>query len=54
MQNRSKLEIKDTTDTASSVSYLDIHLKIDSGCRLRMKLYDKEMQVGILDTRMHT
>ena len=31
-------EIKDITDTARSVSYLDLHLKIDSGGRLISKL----------------
>ena len=36
-----ELEIKDTTDTDRSASYLDIHLKIDSEGRLRTKLYDK-------------
>jgi len=36
-----ELEIKDTTDTDRSASYLDLHLKIDSERRLRMKLYDK-------------
>jgi hypothetical protein len=30
-----KLEIKDTTDTDRSASYLDLHLEIDSGGRLR-------------------
>ena len=34
-------EIKDTTDTDRSASYLDLHLKIDSEGRLRMKLYDE-------------
>jgi hypothetical protein len=34
-------EIKDTTDTDRSASYLDLHLDIDSEGRLRMKLYDK-------------
>jgi hypothetical protein len=34
-------EIKDTTDTDGSASYLDIHLEIDSEGRLRTKLYDK-------------
>jgi hypothetical protein len=33
-------EIKDTTDTDTSASYLDIHLEIDSKGRLRTKLYD--------------
>ena len=36
-----ELEIKDTTDTDRSASYLDLHLEIDSEWRLRMKLYDK-------------
>ena len=35
-----ELEIKDTTDTDRSASYLDLHLKIDSEERLRTKLYD--------------
>jgi hypothetical protein len=37
-----ELEIKDTTDTDRSASYLDLHLEIDSEGRLRTKLYDKE------------
>ena len=36
-----ELEIKDTTDTDRYVSYLDLHLEIDSEGRLRTKLYDK-------------
>ena len=36
-----ELEIKDTTDIAKSASYLDLHLEIDIGWRLRPKLYDK-------------
>jgi hypothetical protein len=32
--------IKETTDTARCVSYIDIHLKIDSEGRLRMKRDD--------------
>ena len=38
-----ELEIKDTTDTDRSASYLDLHLKIDSEGGLRTKLYDKEI-----------
>ena len=34
-------EIKDTTDTDRSASYLDLRLQIDSGGLLRKKLYDK-------------
>jgi hypothetical protein len=36
-----ELEIKDTTDTDRSASYLDPHLEFDSEGRLRTKLYDK-------------
>ena len=36
-----ELEIKDTTDTDRSASYLDLHLEIDSEGRLRTKFYDK-------------
>ena len=36
-----ELEIKDTTDTDRSASYLDLHLEIDNEGRLRTKLYDK-------------
>jgi hypothetical protein len=35
-----ELEIKDTTDTDKSASYLDLHLEIDTEGRLRTKLYD--------------
>ena len=34
-------EIKDTTETDRSASYLDLHLEIDSEGRLRSQLYDK-------------
>jgi hypothetical protein len=36
-----ELEIKDTTNTDSSASFLDLHLDIDSDGWLRTKLYDK-------------
>ena len=36
-----EFEIKNTTDTDRSASYLDLHLEIDSEERLRTKLYDK-------------
>jgi hypothetical protein len=35
-----ELEIKDTTDTDRSASYLDIHLQIDNEGQLRTKLYE--------------
>jgi hypothetical protein len=37
-----ELEIKDTTDTDRSASYLDLHLKMNSDGRLRTKLYHKQ------------
>jgi len=37
-----EFEIKDTTDTDRSVSYLDIHLDIDSEVRIRTNLHDKD------------
>ena len=36
-----ELEIKDTTDTARSASYLDIHLENDIQIRLRIKPHYK-------------
>ena len=39
-----ELEIKDTTDTDMSASYLDLHLEIDNEVRLRTKLNDKTFQ----------
>ena len=33
----------DTTYTARSASYLDVHLEVDNDDRLRTKLYHKEM-----------
>jgi hypothetical protein len=36
-----ELEIKDTTDTVTTASYLDLHLEIDSQGRLRTKLRQK-------------
>ena len=36
-----ELDIKDTTVTAVSTSYLDIHLEIDNETLLRTKAYDK-------------
>ena len=35
-----ELEIKDTTDTTRSASYLDLHIESNSGARLRTKLYN--------------
>jgi hypothetical protein len=41
-----ELEIKDTTDTDMSASYLDLHLDIDSDGRLGTKLYDKRDDIN--------
>jgi hypothetical protein len=41
-----ELEIKDTTDTDRSASYLDLHLDVDSEGRLRTKLYDKRDDIN--------
>ena len=35
------IEVKDIKDNKKSVSYLDLHLEIDNGGRLKTKLYDK-------------
>ena len=42
-----ELEIKDTTNTNRSASYLDLHLEIDSEGRLRTKHYDKRDNFNI-------
>jgi hypothetical protein len=34
-------EVKNTTDTQKSTSYLDLHTDIDNRGRLKIKLYDK-------------
>ena len=39
----SELEIKETTDTSTSASYLDLYLYIDNTGRLKSKLYDKRV-----------
>jgi hypothetical protein len=37
----SELEIKETTDTASSASFLDLYLEFDDSGQLTTKIYDK-------------
>jgi hypothetical protein len=39
-----KPEIKDTTDTDRSASYLDLHLEIDSEGRLRTKIITRNIK----------
>jgi hypothetical protein len=36
-----ELEIKKTTDTASSASFLDLYLEFDDSGQLSTKIYDK-------------
>jgi hypothetical protein len=43
-----ELEIKDTTDTNISASYLDSYLNIDSDRRLRTKLFDQRYYFNFL------
>jgi len=42
------LEIKNNTDGAMSVSYLDLHIEIDSEGQLIMKLYEKRDDFNFL------
>jgi hypothetical protein len=36
-----ELEVKETTDTASSASFLDLYLEFDDSGQMRTKIYDK-------------
>jgi hypothetical protein len=36
-----ELEIKDITESSTSTSYLDVSLKLDTGGKLTIQLYDK-------------
>jgi hypothetical protein len=36
-----ELEVKETTDTASSASFLDLYLEFDDSAQLSTKIYDK-------------
>ena len=36
-----ELEVKETTDTASSASFLDLYLEFDDSGQIRTKIYDK-------------
>jgi hypothetical protein len=39
--NPPELEVKETTDTASSASFLDLYLEFDDSGQLNTKIYDK-------------
>jgi hypothetical protein len=45
-----ELEIKDTTESDKSASYIDILLNIDSKGRLTTKLYDKGYDLTLLSS----
>jgi hypothetical protein len=38
-----ELEVKETTDTASSASFLDLYLEFDDSGQLSTKIYDKRI-----------
>ena len=37
----SELQVKETTDTASSASFLDLYIEFDDSGQLSIKIYDK-------------
>jgi hypothetical protein len=39
-----ELEVKETTDTASSASFLDLYLEFDDSGQISTKIYDKRLQ----------
>ena len=43
-----KLEIKDTTETVISATYLDLHLEVDGKRKLLTKLYNKRDDFSFL------
>jgi hypothetical protein len=44
-----ELELKDSTDTAKTGSYFNLHIEIDSEDRLRTKLYKRWFQFLIVN-----
>jgi hypothetical protein len=46
-----ELEVKETTDTASSASFLDLYLEFDDSGQLSTKIYDKrdDFNFGVMD-----
>jgi hypothetical protein len=41
-----ELEVKETTDTASSASFLDYYLEFDDSGQLSTKIYDKRVALA--------
>jgi hypothetical protein len=50
-----ELEIKETTDTASSASFLDLDLEFDDSGQLSTKIYDKrdDFNFKIINIKRH-
>jgi hypothetical protein len=48
-----ELEVKETTDTASSTSFLDLYLEFDDSGQLSTKIYDKRESARRLEGIMH-
>ena len=46
----SELEIKDTTDSSNSASYLDLYLQHDKNGRLSTRIYDKREDFDFSDS----
>ena len=42
-----ELEVKETTDTASSASFLDLYLEVDESGQISTKIYDKRDDFNI-------
>jgi hypothetical protein len=42
MLKKTELEVKETTNTASSASFLDIYLEFDDSGQISTKIYDKQ------------
>jgi hypothetical protein len=47
-----ELEVKETTDTASPASFLDLYLEFDDSCQLSTNIYDKRDDMSIKINRL--
>ena len=48
------LEVKETTDTASSASFLDLYLEFDDSGKLSTKIYDKRDDFNMFCSSMYS
>jgi hypothetical protein len=48
----SELEIKDTTESSTSASYLDALLKLDTNSKITTQLYDKRGRLQFLHRQL--